>query len=234
MAEISNKTLAVLLIVAIVVSVGGAMVNIAKLAELTRVVPLLQITGMPTAGTVNITISSQVSINLTQYEIDFGPGYVTAGSDAARLNTSSGWRGKENWSNATTFLPSNFTIENVGNRNASLNFTSDKPAGSFIGGGAGTIPDPSFMFRGVNKDAGTCSSTGAGGFNLTTAYTEVIIGDFALGWGNDLCKCMRFEDSNDELFMNAQVIIPQDAAPGGKNATLTFTATDWGVTNKVC
>ncbi len=231
MAEISNKTLAVLLIIAIVVSVGGAMINIAKLAELTRTVPLLSIIGMvTTVGTVNVTISSNVEINLSTYEIDFGPGYVTSGlGDAARLNTSSGWRGKENWTNASNynFAPNNITIENTGNRNCSVNFTSNKAAAAFIGGGAGSITDPVFQYRGVNKDATTCSST-----NLTSSYTDVTTSSDGL----DVCKCMRYEDGNDELYFNVQVLVPQDAPVGGKNATLTFTASDWSGTSpgKAC
>src|SRR3989338_7837568 len=126
MADISNKTLAFLLVVAIVISVGGAMVNISKLAELTSVLPLLQITGFGTSGTVNITINSTAAINLTFYQIDFGPGVVIGST--ARLNSSSGANGDENWSTDTSFNPSDMLVENVGNQNVSLNFTSDKNA----------------------------------------------------------------------------------------------------------
>src|SRR3989338_8847355 len=105
MAEIANKTLAVLLAVAIVVSVGGAMINISQLTELTKLIPLLQITGAPTVGTVNLTVQSAAAINLSTFEVDFGPGYVSSGT-AARLNTSSSWQlGKENWSNQSAYAP---------------------------------------------------------------------------------------------------------------------------------
>src|SRR3989338_6201464 len=105
MAEITNKTLAVLLAVAVIVSIGGAMINISQIAELTKLLPLLQITGAPTVGTVNITIQSAAAINLSTFQVDFGPGYVSTGT-AARLNTSSsGQLGRENWSNQSLFAP---------------------------------------------------------------------------------------------------------------------------------
>src|SRR3989344_7670936 len=108
MVDISNKTLAFLLVVAIVISVGGAMINISKLAELTTIIPLFEITGLPTAGTANITINSTAAINLTFYQIDFGPGVVIGAT--ARLNSSSGANGDENWSTDTSFNPSDMLV----------------------------------------------------------------------------------------------------------------------------
>ena len=224
MTEISNRTLAVLLFIAIIVSVGGAMINISQLAELTRVIPSLQITGYPTVGTVNITVQAQAQINLSDYQVDFGPGFVLTGG-SARLNTSSsGVLGRENWSNATTFAPTNITLENTGNQNISLNFTSDKNGTEFISNNVTTTPLALFQFRGVNKEAGTCNST----TNLTTSYTAIsdpVAADDSNTVQNDLCKCMRFEAANDEIYMNVQVLIPETAPTGAKNATLTFTAT---------
>ncbi len=231
MVEISNRTLAVLLVVAMVVSVGGALINISKLTELTRIISFPPISGfVTTLGTVNMTLTSNVEINLSTYQVEFGPGYVSGGQDAARLNTTDSWRGKENWTNATNynFNPSNITIENTGNRNASVNFTSDRAAAAFIGGGVGAIPDPSFQYKGTNKNSGSCSTQTAG-VNLTAVYTEI-----SSSVANDVCKCMRFEDGNDEIYLDVQVIVPQDSPIGQHNATLTFSASDWSGSNKVC
>ncbi len=229
MAEITNKGLTVLLVIAMVVSIGGALVNISKIAELAKIVPISKIAGLVTTiGTVNITLQSNVQINLSTYQIEFGPGWVTPGmGDAARLNTTAGTKGKENWTNASgyVFLPNNITVENTGNRNVSVNFTSDKLAAAFIGGGAGSITDPVFQFKGKNKEFFSCNETG----NLTTSWTSVITAE-----ANVVCKCMDFVDSRDEIFVNVQVLIPSDVPVGGKNATLTFTGSDWSGTNKDC
>ena len=215
MADISNKTLAFLLVVAIVISVGGAMINISKLAELTSVLPLLQITGFGTSGTVNITINSTAAINLTFYQIDFGPGTVIGAT--ARLNSSSSTLGAENWSAAAAFNPGDMLVENVGNQNVSLNFTSDKNATGFIGGTSGG--GPRYQFKAANKTGETNACTTA---NLTIAYTDVNI---SAEKENDVCKCFRFEAVNDEINISAQVFIPDNTQTGAKNSTWTFIAT---------
>ncbi len=225
MVEISNRTLAVLLVVTLVVSVGGVLINLSKLFELTRIVSFSPISGfVTTLGTVNMTLTSNVEINLSTYQIEFGPGYVAAGAPAARLNTTDSWRGKENWTNATNynFNPSNITIENTGNRNASVNFTSDRAAAAFIGG-----TSPVFQYKGKVKSgegATTCSTD-----NITSSYTAVGTAE-----ANGVCKCLRFEDANDELRVDVWVLVPNDAPIGQKNATLTFTASDWSGSNKIC
>ena len=230
MSEISNKTLSIMLVIAMIVSIGGAMINISQLAELTRIAPSLQITGCPTVGTVNITVQNQAQINLSTFQVDFGPGFVQGGT-AARLNTSSGKDGKENWTNVSgnAFSPDNITLENTGNQNISVNFTSDVNGSELISRNTSTTPISEFKFRGVNKEAGACNTT----TNLTTTYTNIsdpVTEDDSNTVQNDVCKCMRWESANDEIYLNIHLLIPEGAPVGGKNATLTFTAT--GISKK--
>lgn len=209
--EISNKLLATLLVVAIVVSVGGAMINMAKLSELARVVPLVsRLTGAAySAGTVNISVIEQAEVNISTYEVNFGAGFVTE-SDSARLGSNGT---VTNWSAAGT--SSGLVIENTGNVNVTLNMTSDVAAAAFLGG-----TGPTFKYNTTSDEAYACHWNATSGIgNLSGAsYSEVTTAT------QKVCDCFRDEAANDQISMNFEVVIPTDSAPGAKNATLTFSA----------
>ena len=123
MADISNKTLALLVGVAIVVSVVG--IFVAQEGA--------QITGYGTTetGVVNLTIAASVSINVTG-DIEFGVGTVAGTTqDFADLFSNNGTVRGGNWTFSSQFI----TIENDGTVNVTLNVRSDKNATGFIGGG---------------------------------------------------------------------------------------------------
>ena len=73
MKEISNKTLTILLIVAIAVALGGTFTSLSMLSRIKA-----PVTGLATSGTgkVNLSITSATSI-VVSGNIDFGSGYMS-------------------------------------------------------------------------------------------------------------------------------------------------------------
>ncbi|MBW3023150.1 hypothetical protein KY308_03535 [Candidatus Woesearchaeota archaeon] len=104
------------------------------------------------------------------------------------------------------FYKQYFEIENDGTVNISVNFSSDKDAGSFLGG-----TSPQFQIKGKVKETGACPS-------LVTDYTEM------LATPQNICPILRFGQSKDMFRAPIQLRIPNDAPSGEKNATITFTA----------
>ena len=82
MKEISNKTLTILLVIAIAVSLGGAFTSLSRLAAISA----LPITGFATSGTgkVNLSITETTSVAISG-NIDFGSGYINSTSNFVRL-----------------------------------------------------------------------------------------------------------------------------------------------------
>jgi hypothetical protein len=73
--EISNRTLAILLIIAIAISLGGTIVSLNRLAQVR--VPV--ITGFASdQGTATVNITSQASLIFAVNSIDFGNGWVNS------------------------------------------------------------------------------------------------------------------------------------------------------------
>ncbi|MCX6706861.1 MAG: hypothetical protein NT001_01830 [Candidatus Woesearchaeota archaeon] len=165
--ELSNKSLALLLIAALVVSLGGTLVSLNRLKSLEAASPA---TGMvtlysATAG-VNVTITSTTAINFTTNYINFGTGNVngTCGycnmySNYTLDSTGSISSCCQGFSGATTGL----VIENIGNTNVSIGMNSTNNAVTFIGGT--TSPGPQFRMKVTEKEARACWNGTAGGAN---------------------------------------------------------------------
>ena len=211
MDEISNKTLAILLIAAIVVSLGGTLISLNRLARIK--VPIITgfLPGAPEQAEVKLEISSLVQVNFTTDTIDWGSGYVKAGYDFCVLNSYDAAIGD----NCSSFTPqtAGLVLENIGNRNVTLNITMQKNADDFIGGGS-----PVCQWNVSELESGS-----APGLELTPgdwqscSTTDVVVcnstgGGFLAG------------DSTDTLNFDVLVQIPSDAAPGTKTNVMTASA----------
>jgi hypothetical protein len=209
--EISNKALAILLVLAIVVSIGGAVVNMAKLSEFSVIIPTIKgITGMGTTGTVNVSLQATTNLNVTQTFVDFGVGYVTTNMFGARVNSTGN---RTNWTVVGTFTPLNLQLENIGNVNLSVSVSSDKSATTYLGG-----TNPVFQFAATTKtpDVAACVS----GYNLQSTLTDV-----TLTTTKNVCSNLGFVAESNELNVSIELIIPYDAPVGNKTVTLTFNST---------
>ncbi|UZE93952.1 MAG: hypothetical protein IB618_00020 [Candidatus Pacearchaeota archaeon] len=211
MAEISNKFLVFLLVVAILVTIVGTWYSI------DRVNRLAGVTGYGTAGYVNVTITGKISINITQPYCGFGSGHVTEGYDYAILAPGSTGEPpccelgdtKANWTNTTSYAPDCMVIKNVGNTNAKINVSSDKDAATMIGGSS---PNVTVWFEDKTSDAciGGAGLIGYPGSEISTANITI---------------CNSLDTTNDEMYVGCYLKIPKDAIASAKTAEWTFTGT---------
>ena len=90
MADISNRTLAIMMVVAILVSLGGLFMSLDRLSKLQAGVPP-GITTFATSGPgrANVTIAAVLSIILDDNKIDFGHCIFAGGG--ASLYLESNW-----------------------------------------------------------------------------------------------------------------------------------------------
>jgi hypothetical protein len=133
MDEISNKTLATLLVVAIVISLAGAFFAMRGVSQITNV-----ISGAATdqTGTAKVNISEVTSILLTQTSVDFGTGYRNA--SVVDLNTECNLTTNQSsapscWVPVGTYNPDPFTLENDGNNYVNITINSSA-VGDFLTG----------------------------------------------------------------------------------------------------
>ena len=87
MAEISNKSLALLLVAAIVVSLGGVFVTLQRLETEYRP-PITGMADTTDTGTVLLNIGENVAINFTSATMDWGSGAVDTSKDGCLLQNN--------------------------------------------------------------------------------------------------------------------------------------------------
>jgi hypothetical protein len=212
MADISNRTLALLLISAIVVSLG---ITIYSLNMLTTG----KITGRATTqpGNVTVTIQDATSIWLYKSIVDFGVGYVNTSKAAcatnATLNASYQYRdseGSDCWTDNTK-SPTGMAVENDGNRNVTLQIEGPPPATFFQGAGA---PVANISWKARNNESNSCNT------GLQSTYISFD------GTLQTACSKLLFTPSNqDDIAIDIQVIVPAGLAPAVyTNSTIELTA----------
>jgi len=208
-----NNIIAVLAVVVVAVAVLNLSVTFMKVSEFEKT-----LTGYAT-GYVNITVSSNIQINLTNSSVDFLAGAVNASCDSAILYT----RGRNlpviicgNWSthSAAGVSPHGIAIENTGNINCTLTANSSDGSvnGDWIGGTAGA--GATYQWNVTMSESGSC----AGGItknvwrtaNSTQAAT--------------LCTDFSSVDAGDEVMLDVNLSIPADATTGALSDTITIAA----------
>jgi hypothetical protein len=218
MSELSNKTIVILLVVALVISIGGTLLSLNKVN---------QITGMITsAGNVTLTITSLSSVNVTVKTVNFGSGYV----DAACNNCTMDTLGSIDTACCKVFSVTGQTglvVENSGNTNLSILANFDRAALAFLGG---SIAPPKFKMMVLNNESGSCvNSTDSiigtiigAGINETyrSVFADVVTGD------NLICRVLTPDQTNDTIRLHFNVTVPGNAPAKAGNSTVTITGTD--------
>src|SRR3990172_8470363 len=126
--EISNKVLASLLVVAIVVSVVGTFFSLSKLGDLSGITGW-QVINNTDSSTSNITILGVVGISVTG-TIDFGDG-TTAETESIVIATMAGYNNTDFGFNDCTVISGpcpGIVVENTGNVNANVTVNISKSA----------------------------------------------------------------------------------------------------------
>ncbi|MFH2020469.1 MAG: hypothetical protein ABIJ34_03585 [archaeon] len=220
MDDISNRTLAIFLITAIIVSLG------ATVSVLNKVSPGSSGKAYSDLGTVQLSVASEVGIILLNDTVDFGSGYVNDSCPIANgqvLNatliagaTYNDSRDKDCWTGSTT--PTALHVENIGNNNLILKVLGPTNDSFFaLSGVAYAKGKPhSLMFKARDYETDACDG-GTG--SIQSTWT-----DFG---GTNKTICLNFTSSStrDEMAIDFQVVIPVDLDPGTyQNTSITFMA----------
>ncbi len=243
MAEINNRVLAALLVVAIVVSLSGTLFSL----NMIRTIPITPITGyaMYDSGTANISIQSVAAILVDpNYDsIAFESGYTKTGGGAGEYNCTmrvngtsedpQQWNSSEcggQWNSTWEDVngpdgdgPTPIVVYNDGNTYvrlyADINTTATEilPCGDdALGwGGSGMF---SWWFQ--DNESKSCNATTDNGrvANYTNWRNWLNVtpdGDLGVsGDNNDLaCPCLNFTDLHDSLAIGFAISIPSHIDP---------------------
>ncbi|OIO64382.1 hypothetical protein COY28_00455 [Candidatus Woesearchaeota archaeon CG_4_10_14_0_2_um_filter_57_5] len=212
MSEVSNKTLATLLIAAIVVSLTGTLVSLNKIGTSQSIVTLMDgLTGRAvTEGTAQLEIEQLVQVNLSITTIDFGTGYVDPVYSNCSMNTITGGN------NTCATLPgthagAGMVLENTGNVNINVTVQHTKNATSLL---SETMESSTPEFKHAARDNETTGAT-----FIIPVWTEINADNETLMIAN-----LTPSETQDEFWYDILVNIPDDAFPGAKASTVTFTA----------
>ncbi|GIU70270.1 MAG: hypothetical protein KatS3mg002_1506 [Candidatus Woesearchaeota archaeon] len=213
--EITNKTLGLLLVAAVTISLFGTIISINRM---NRIMEMSSLSGYATTaqGNVSVYVNTSTSIRFAIDYVDWGTGYVntTGGYVNCTLRTD----GTPNSAGCVGFneLNQGFVLENDGTTTATVQLYSNANASQFIGGtsdGGG----PQFMYKVSQNESNSCIS------GLTpTSFTDVN----TTSPGTTICPSSNFNftDSADSIKIDLYVNIPYTVPPGQKLAVLTATA----------
>jgi hypothetical protein len=215
MDEISNKTLATLLVVAIVISLAGTFFAMRGVSQVTNIV-----TGQLSAatGTAKVNITETISITLLNNTVNFGSGYRNASyASVAECNLSTNTSQPDCWINNTDYNPIPFLLENDGNVYINVTINSSN-ADNFINGtiiGGGTRR---YGWRGGDPlDSLRTGCGGEAGTDLTKDFT-----DFSAS-PQLICKNLSATNTEDRFKVDINISVP--AGPTGeKTADVIFQA----------
>lgn len=204
--DISNRTLGLLLVAAIVVSIGGTFISLNSLNDLGGAP-----TGFATTdtGNVTLTVSNVVSIIVNDSSIDFGACTMvinaTKTSSDYYSNSSDGYADIAECSNHASF-PDNISVQNIGNTNATVTVQSNIGATTLFGDSSATM-----KYIGITDPAQPgCGTEVTTWTELTTSPTTV-------------CSDFNFVDGSDQFLFDVYVHLTQNSKSGG-TADITFTA----------
>ena len=210
--DLSNKTLGLLLVAAIVFSIGGTIISLDRLDQLPREVT--RTTGFATlndTGTVILNITDALSITLADSTIDFGQCQVNTTNAFSTVDSNQGAGSLDNdlCSNVGG-LPDYLVLENDGNINANVTVQSNVTGSTFFNDGDSAIW---YLTADVGGDAGCTNG------NLQGTYTEFSAVDTPLL----ACDNLSSANAGDQIQLAIQANFT-DNATGGGTFGLTFIA----------
>ena len=211
--EISNKTLASLLVLAIVVSVAGTFLSLSRSSR-------SGITGYYVSndtGTTSVNVGSITSLRFDVNAINFGSGSVNStggftnctmfinGTGSTTI-TQTGCTGFN-----TTNLAGDFVLENAGTTYINVTMNSSANSSTFIGGGGAGFDNPVFKFTITNNETGSCL--------ITVNYPSWSDSNLIFGNQSQICGNLSPIDTVDTLQIGVYVAIPLNSLTGSRTAT---------------
>jgi hypothetical protein len=226
--DISNKTLALLIIVVLAISLGTTLMSLnlnTRLGTLLAARGGQGITGFSTAsgtGIANVTINTLASIRFSINNIQFGIGSVntTAGNQVCSLTTNHTLGTKDPGGMCINFTAvanlDSLEIENDGSVNLTVNVSFNKNASTFIGGGTSLLEH--LRYYADNNETNSCSSP------VPIGWTEVGVANAQIAICNTV-QGLSFIQTRNSLGLHLNITIPYDSTKVGAVQTLTITAT---------
>ncbi len=231
--EISNRTLAILLIVAIAISLGGTIISLNRLAQVR--VPTITAAALTDTGTATVNITSQASIifHAGNNSIAFGSGWVNSTESSgicvmSAINSSDGTVNsacKGSWAAGL----SGFIIENNGNVNLTVEVHSDKNSTEFLGNQTSGTNNMNFTFMAYNNETASCGQLNASCDDEWLAWPN---GDAKTGiCFNTSNGGLGFDDTKDSMVIDINLSIDyRTVLTGNGTQTATITATGTALT----
>lgn len=192
--EITNKTLGLLLIAAIVVSLGGTFVSLNKLGDTST-------TGYATnnqSGTVQLVVGSSLSILVTDDTINFG----TCSPQATHitLDSENGAGVGDNIHCQTGTFPDYLTVQNDGNKDANVTVRTSHNGTTMFDTDTGGL-----AYRIIDN----ATNGGCFGSQQQNAYLNFSVTNSTDPlYKNPGCSNLSFIDGQDAIAMFAQVVLP--------------------------
>ncbi len=206
--RLTNSSLAFILILSVGISIFGTVFSLLRLDQL-----LYTGDAASDTGQTNFTITTDIKITFTVNNTNFGTGSVndTDAGGPVTENCTLNSEGRRDYAClGFNVVDQGFRIQNDGNSAVNLNITSNESETEFIGGTAGIA---AFQWKVGENESGACTGT----YGPLT-YTDVTQSPASYA----ACDSTGFESGpNDVLNLEIQLVIPQDAYLGARQATLT-------------
>lgn len=210
-----------LLVAAILISVGGIVLNL---------VLLHPVTGATDSGEANFTQGGAAGITLVDTNVSFGTGYFNStctqdysvlDSETPSVNPSPS---PNCWVNLSDYplTPDYHRLRNTGTTPArNLTVLGDKSASDFYCGmGVTCTTDPTTSrveVKATNAESGSCAT------NLQSTYTT--LSQDTSNVSVTLCRNFLFKDTKDELNTYYNLTVPSGTSAGLKSLTVTYEVT---------
>jgi hypothetical protein len=207
--DLSNKTLGLLLVAAIVISIGGTIISLNRLDAVST-------TGLVTQnGTVVLTVDDLLSITLADNIIDFGSCTINGAQGWSYVNSNSSAAGYNNTECTNSgALPDYLVVENNGNVDANLTLQSNVSGIDFFNAATSNV---TFYVENVSGDGG-CFGTLNGDNDAPDGSTFVA----TAATDYQVCDTLRSADANDQVQISFAANISSEATSGGTMG-ITFT-----------
>ena len=206
MKEITNKSLAALLVVAIIVSVVGTWLVVNQKPGVTKTTGA----ALFDTGTASMNIETTTSIKFSTASVSWGSVKVDlSNGTTCTLNTDSGDGDDGDGCASHDANTAGLVMNNDGNNRLKVELSSDVDASGFIGG-----TGASYEYKIV--EGGNC-----GNVATPTDYTTVPTSPYTI------CDTpgFNFIDESDSMTIHLKVVVPYDATADAKNSTWTATGT---------
>jgi len=207
-----NNIVAILAIFVVLIATGNLIVTMTKVADFNE-----EMTGLATAY-VNITVNTNIEINITNDVTDWGPGIVNTSQGVnATLrtngNNTDGTVLRGNWSSTGVRA---ITFENIGTVNVSITINNTQNASDLFNSLSDT--NQKYEWNITNKDPNACGEQGKVDFDtwFNANLTQMVI-----------CNKLNFADNKNGMMFDSRLTVPYDAnvsAVQDRSDKITITA----------